>query len=628
MPLRAKIIFILSGVLALFLALHLVVQRLVIASSFAALERKETLRDLDRCREALNKELSYLRQVCADWASWDDTYAFIVEPRGEYVASNLGKKTFTDNQLNLIHFYDKEGRLVWGEGYRLEPWQPVKVAELSSSRLEQGHPLLADDPKFNRTGVLLTEHGPALVSAQPILTSKAEGPVRGTLIMGRFLERALVTGLAEQAKVDFKVWPIRDGSVPEEDRPALDALAEDKDPVYFNLAAEKVLQAYSSFPDVRGRPALLIRVDVPREITLQGKRSLTFANYSILAVGIYVLLVLMFLIQRTVVAPIARLTDHAVALGRSDDLGSRLEMERGDEIGTMAREFDRMVGRLAATRRKLLEQSYHLGRDEMAAGVLHNVRNALTPIIVRVEDLGQELAASPLSRLEQASAELNRGSPSSARRGDLVEYLRLAGEDLGRLHDRLKAGLAGTARSLADLEAILIEQGRTGRAGPPLESVRLDRLVEDAKGMMPQKLQERVEIRVSPSLAELGPLTLQRLSILQVLGNLLNNAAESILGQGLKDPKGRVTIDGSLEEEEGRKVVHLQVRDNGQGLDQEGLKRIFSQGYSTKGRGFSGLGLHWCANTVTALKGRLWAESPGPGEGAVFHLLIPIEVRS
>lgn len=124
-----------------------------------------------------------------------------------------------------------------------------------------------------------------------------------------------------------------------------------------------------------------------------------------------------------------------------------------------------------------------------------------------------------------------------------------------------------------------------------------------------------------------GVLALQRLSVLQVLGNLLNNAAESILDQGPEKGGGRLEIDGRLGEDEGRKVVHIQIRDNGQGLDKEELKRIFGQGYSTKGRGFSGLGLHWCANTATALKGRLWAESPGPGQGATFHLRIPIEVK-
>jgi sensor domain CHASE-containing protein len=627
MSLRAKITIILSGVLALFLVLHLVVQRLVITTSFATLERNEARKDLERCRKALDKELSHLRQVCADWASWDDTYEFIVEPGEEYVESNLVKITFTDNNINLIRFYNREGELVWGAGFRLDPWQPVEVAELSSPRLEPGHPLLADNPKFDGTGILLTDQGPILVSAQPILTSDSEGPVRGTLIMGRFLEPDVVAGLAEQARVDFKVWPSQEESIPDEDRPALAAL-EDEGPVHFNQAEKKVLKVYSLFPDIRGRPALLLRVDFPREITLQGRRALRFANYSILAVGIYVLLVLMFLIQRAVVAPLTKLTDHALALGQSDDLGARLKMGRGDEIGTLAREFDRMVDRLEATRRKLLEKSYHLGRTEMAAGVLHNIRNAMTPIIVRVEELGQELAGSPLARLEEASAELEQGSSSSQRRSDLKEYLELAGEELGRLRDRLETGLAGVAKSLADLEAILVEQGRTGRVGPLLESVRLDKLVEDAREMMPQNLREGVEIRINPGLAEMGPLSLQRLSILQVMGNLLNNAAESILGPGFEERKGLVTIDGELAEENGRRMVHLRVGDNGQGLDQEGLKRIFNQGYSTKERSFSGLGLHWCANTVNSLRGRLWAESPGPGLGAVFHLLIPIEVRA
>jgi two-component system NtrC family sensor kinase len=69
--------------------------------------------------------------------------------------------------------------------------------------------------------------------------------------------------------------------------------------------------------------------------------------------------------------------------------------------------------------------------------------------------------------------------------------------------------------------------------------------------------------------------------------------------------------------------VHLRVVDNGIGIGPEHLPRIFERGFSTKSRPSSGLGLHWCAVTVTAMGGRLYAESPGVGQGACLHLLLP-----
>jgi len=71
--------------------------------------------------------------------------------------------------------------------------------------------------------------------------------------------------------------------------------------------------------------------------------------------------------------------------------------------------------------------------------------------------------------------------------------------------------------------------------------------------------------------------------------------------------------------------LHLECQDDGVGIPQENLARVFEKGFSTKSRETNqGIGLHWCANALSALGGRIWAESAGPGRGAVLHLLVPL----
>jgi sensor histidine kinase regulating citrate/malate metabolism len=52
-------------------------------------------------------------------------------------------------------------------------------------------------------------------------------------------------------------------------------------------------------------------------------------------------------------------------------------------------------------------------------------------------------------------------------------------------------------------------------------------------------------------------------------------------------------------------------------------EKIFQRGFSSKEGNMSGLGLHWCANAVAGMGGRIQAESDGPGHGAEFHVLLP-----
>ncbi|MCP4400765.1 MAG: hypothetical protein GY801_26120 [bacterium] len=64
-----------------------------------------------------------------------------------------------------------------------------------------------------------------------------------------------------------------------------------------------------------------------------------------------------------------------------------------------------------------------------------------------------------------------------------------------------------------------------------------------------------------------------------------------------------------------------------EGLDADTLERIFQRGFSTKQEGASGIGLHWCANTISSMHGKIYAESEGKGKGACMHLLLPKHPR-
>jgi sensor histidine kinase regulating citrate/malate metabolism len=66
--------------------------------------------------------------------------------------------------------------------------------------------------------------------------------------------------------------------------------------------------------------------------------------------------------------------------------------------------------------------------------------------------------------------------------------------------------------------------------------------------------------------------------------------------------------------------------DNGVGIAANHLALVFEKGFSTKSKATNqGIGLHWCANTVNALGGRMRAESAGETHGASLHVVMPLE---
>ena len=60
----------------------------------------------------------------------------------------------------------------------------------------------------------------------------------------------------------------------------------------------------------------------------------------------------------------------------------------------------------------------------------------------------------------------------------------------------------------------------------------------------------------------------------------------------------------------------------------QNLERVFEKGFSTKSPETNhGIGLHWCANAINALGGRIWAASEGPGAAPRMHLMVPLATR-
>jgi two-component system, NtrC family, sensor kinase len=108
-----------------------------------------------------------------------------------------------------------------------------------------------------------------------------------------------------------------------------------------------------------------------------------------------------------------------------------------------------------------------------------------------------------------------------------------------------------------------------------------------------------------------------------ILQNLIINAADAVRDAG-KD-RGVLRLGAEIVREADRAQLHLHCDDDGVGIPADHLERVFEKGFSTKSRETNqGIGLHWCANAINALGGRIWAASDGPGRGASMHLLVPL----
>jgi signal transduction histidine kinase len=383
---------------------------------------------------------------------------------------------------------------------------------------------------------------------------------------------------------------------------------------------------YRSFNDVYGQPILTLRVDVPREITSRGHSAVMYASAYLTGAAVVVLLLLVVILNRVVLTPLARVTRHAVAIGEGKDLTTRLDFNSEDEIGVLAREFDRMVARVAESRRQLVDQSFQAGFAELAKGILHNLGNAMTPIGVRLSMLRERLRAAPTENVDEAVAELGSATVDATRRADLEEFVRLACKELAIAVKASEDDVAVMSRQAAIVQTALTEQMQGTRNEHVIEAVRLPELIAQSLEIVPDACRQRLVVDSEESLKKVGVVQVARTVLRLILQNLIINAADAVRESG-KD-KGILRVGAEIVREADVDQLHLHCTDNGIGIAATNLGRVFEKGFSTKSKATNyGIGLHWCANAIGALGGRLWAASEGPGRGASIHLMVPLGTR-
>ena len=308
MSIKTKVLLILSLVLISYAGLCYGIQRFVVFPSFVTLQKEQATRNLERCEEALKREILHLDALCHDWASWDDTYRFVNELNSEYIEATLVPTTFKNAAINLVHYYSTAGELLWGKTIDLKTMGTIDLGSLGSETSGPLSALLAPTKnESHTTGILSTEYGLFLVASRPILTSNEEGPVRGTLIMGRLLDEKLVKELIDQTRIGFHILPVQKHSLSLRESAMLKRLA--KEPQVFIDNDEKgVLQAFTTFRDIQGSAAFFLCVDTPKQITAKGNAALEFALLSIALAGIITVIVTLFLLKKSIVSPISELT--------------------------------------------------------------------------------------------------------------------------------------------------------------------------------------------------------------------------------------------------------------------------------------------------------------------------------
>jgi PAS domain S-box-containing protein len=282
-----------------------------------------------------------------------------------------------------------------------------------------------------------------------------------------------------------------------------------------------------------------------------------------------------------------------------------------------------------ALRQLETETARAAGMSEIATGVLHNVGNVVNSVNISAGIVCENVRRSSLSLLERVVGLLTEHSadPGSLHdfliddpRGQrLPESMTALVDRLGQEQSTVQSEVQSLQEHVRHIMAIVSSQQELAGSAAVLEEIELGGFLDKAIALGVTAFSSET-VRVDRQYGTTPTVTVDAHKLMQIVVNLLCNARHAIEDNNHSD---RI-IEVRSEQNETDSVM-ISVSDNGVGIAEENLSRIFEHGFTTKKTGH-GFGLHISATAAMELGGALTAHSDGPGHGATFQITFPPSV--
>ena len=282
-----------------------------------------------------------------------------------------------------------------------------------------------------------------------------------------------------------------------------------------------------------------------------------------------------------------------------------LVAERTAELTRQKEELESTLTELRTTQSQLIQSEKMASLGELTAGIAHEIQNPLN-FVNNFSEVSTEL-------LDEMQEEMDKGKTSEAMQ--IISDLKLNLEKInfhGKRADSIVKGM------------LLHSRASSGQKEPTDLNALADeylRLAYHGLRAKDKSFNSKFDAELDPAI---GKITIVPQDIGRVMLNLLTNAFYAVsdkkkrLGEAFEPAVSIIT----------KKVGHsveVRVIDNGDGIPQKDIEKIFQPFFTTKpaGKG-TGLGLSMCYEIVTQGHGGELKVETKEGEGSVFSFNLPV----
>lgn len=329
-----------------------------VLSGFQTVENQRVERNIKSLSFALSDRYKQLEAKLADWRIWDDSYNFMTKRNQAYIDSNLTLESFSKIGVDEVLFVDKNGALI--ESLLVPNGEKeTRFPEDIYSHFATGSALTKMDKKISqKSGLLKTDDGLILFSVGNVLKSDESGPANGVIMFGTYLDSRILTTIENLTQFSTQLVMWEDEKMSPDFTEMKDVYVQKGEKKKITQLNQKTIAGYLVIEDVYGKPQGMLRLDVARDITQQGKASMITLMIVLIISGLLGALLNNLLVTGVVLKDILGISREIKDLSNTQSLTKRMAEGSGnDELNVLRININNMLSDIEKSQQLLNEET-------------------------------------------------------------------------------------------------------------------------------------------------------------------------------------------------------------------------------------------------------------------------------
>lgn len=674
MKLRAKVGLIFGLTWLLITSIIIAQSYYFTLKDYLAMEADD-VQDLHiRSTRALQNKIEALSAFTSDWAHWNDTLNFMKKKYERYFNENLNPPTtFEAIKLNYILYFDDNKNFYEGRAYNLEdkkfyPFPQELIKTIASYPAFTEH----EEIKKMAAGFMQYHDNLIMIASYPITNNELTTKPNGNILMGYDLNKKRVSALSNTLQV--KIQYINPSRIQSDEN--LSAIYEQlHNQAYITkIHNESLMYIYSKIVDINQKPIGMFKLTMPRNTYLMGINSIRNFIIASTISGIIIFILIEILLQWAVLDRLLNFKKTLKTITLNSDFSQRIPVTGNDEIAELIRDSNTMLevinislvqsfcmiyditdknnelnheitARKAAEKEinnlntKMMVASRYAGMADIATSVLHNIGNALNSVNTSATWIEQKIHQSEIDDLvslaellEKNEGQLDDFFRKNPKGKQIPQFIIMLARKGQKNKEKLISEVTDLLKNIDHIKQVINAQQVFNQRIAINEHCKLPDLISDALLLCKSRL-ENHKIKLNLEYESIPAIVTDKIKLLQILVNLIQNAIDALLAVEQEDKILTIQIQAlnnfppassqpEFGKRNGEQQCVIRIIDNGIGIPDEHLDKIFSYGFTSKKNGH-GFGLHTSSLAAVELGGALNATSSGTNQGAIFTLVLP-----